>query len=186
MSTLIASLRPLKWMELLRQVSVGWRPDVCGFCYQKLLSWSAAEVQLWVPACLFYKHRFSIDIEWSIFPKTVQIHLIDFSTEEILLFFTTAYRDFSMGSFPTKLNSHQEIWALSWAVLYLNNMLYISIFEKLFILQIEKVIELRSMQTGYSFPVTSKHTLVIELMQSINISSFYPTLLFTKNTYNAL
>lgn len=59
-----------------------------------------AEVQqLWVPACLFCKHRFRIDTEWSIFPKTVQIHLINFTTKEILLFFTTAYRDFSMGSF---------------------------------------------------------------------------------------
>lgn len=69
-------------------------------CVVSIIKSCWAEVQqFWVPACLFYKHRFSIDTEWSIFPKTVLIHLINFSTKEILLFFTTAYRDFSTGSF---------------------------------------------------------------------------------------
>lgn len=67
-------------------------------------------------------------------------------------------------------------------------MLYISMFEKIFILLIEKGdwIE-KYADYGYSFTVTSKHTLGIELMQSINISSFYPTLtIIHKNAYNAL
>lgn len=143
-------------------------------CVDSIIKSHWAEVQqFWVPARLFYKHRFSIDTEWSIFPKTVLIHLINLSTKEILLFFTTAYRAFSnscKAEFTWRDMDSILIRAVFWQYAA-----YLNFWKASHNANWKGVCIEMHADCGYSFTVTSKHTLGIELIQTINISSFCTT-----------
>lgn len=139
-----------------------------------------AEVQqLWVPASLFYKHRFSIDTEWSIFPKTVQIHLT--SAQKKYCYFLQQPAGISVWAHSHKaeftprymdsISSSCHTLTIYYTSQSLKSFSYCELKRCLHWkgVCIEKYADHR-----YSFTVTSKYTVRIELIQSINISSFYP------------